>query len=173
MPEEDRPSPAERSGPAAPPTFGTAVKPRTPLHRAWNRFINDPSSPRNAVILIVVADLATVVLGGVIIWGVDREEYAELPTAFWYILQTITTVGYGDVTPAEPAGRFIGAAIMLLGIAFLSILTATITSSFIEARQAARRIERDAEEAANWSALQGRLDEVLERLERLERRDDR
>jgi voltage-gated potassium channel len=168
----DRPTPGETGRDDA-PRFAAAVKPRTPLHRAWNRFINDPASARNAIILIVVADLATVLVGGAIIWGVDREEYADLPTAFWYILQTITTVGYGDVTPADPAGRAIGAAVMLLGIAFLSILTATITSSFIEARQAARRIQRDAEEAANWAALQVRLDEVMERLDRLERRDDR
>ena len=98
----------------------------------------------------------------------DREEYAELTSAFWYILQTITTVGYGDVTPVEPVGRAIGATVMLLGIAFLSILTATITSSFIEARQAERRSQQDAEAAANWSALQGRLDEVIERLDRIE-----
>ncbi len=57
---------------------------------------------------------------------------------------------------------------MLLGIAFLSILTATITSSFIEARQAERRAQQDAEEAANWAALQGRLDELIERLDRIE-----
>ena len=57
---------------------------------------------------------------------------------------------------------------MLLGIAFLSILTATITSSFIEARQAERRTRQDAEEAANWAALQGRLDELIERLDRIE-----
>ena len=57
---------------------------------------------------------------------------------------------------------------MLLGIAFLSILTASITSAFIEARQAGRLAQQRALEAANWTALQVRLDEVLDRLERIE-----
>ncbi len=89
--------------------------------------------------LIVIANLATVVVGGVVIWLVDRRDFEHLTEAFWYILQTITTVGYGDVTPIEPVGRLVGAAVMLLGLAFISILTATITSSLIEARQAERR----------------------------------
>ena len=44
-------------------------------------------------------------VGGGILWLVDRREYSSLTEAFWYILQTITTVGYGDVTPdrAGPA----------------------------------------------------------------------
>ena len=90
-------------------------------------------------------------------------------TAFWYILQTITTVGYGDVTPIEPVGRVVGATVDAAGIAFLSILTATITSWSIEARQAERRSRQDAQAAANWSALQGQLDELIERLDRIER----
>ena len=47
-------------------------------------------------------------IGGTIIWLLDRQEYEHLTEAFWYTLQTITTVGYGDVTPARthrPARR--------------------------------------------------------------------
>ncbi len=139
-----------------------------PLHRASNRFISDPSSARNAIYLIVAADVLVVFIGGFIIWTFDRQEYENLTTAFWYILQTVTTVGYGDVTPVEPIGRLIGGVVMLLGIATLSILTASITSSFIEARQAAHRIDEEAEEDARWTALDARLDAIVARLDRLE-----
>ena len=125
----------------------------TPLHRAMNRFTSDPSSARNAIVLIVIADLAAVLLGALVIWTVDRREYEQFTTAVWYILQTVTTVGYGDVTPTEPIGRFIGGAVMLLAIASLSILTASITSAFIDARQAARREERDDLDQARWAEL--------------------
>ena len=140
----------------------------TPLHRAMNRFTSDPSSARNAIVLIVIADLAAVLLGALVIWTVDRREYEQFTTAVWYILQTVTTVGYGDVTPTEPIGRFIGGAVMLLAIASLSILTASITSAFIDARQAARREERDQLDQARWAELNGRLDDLVERLDRLE-----
>ena len=61
---------------------------------------------------------------------------------------------------------------MLLAIASLSILTASITSAFIDARQAARRDDDATTEDARWAALAGRLDAVIERLDRLERQDD-
>jgi len=130
--------------------------------------VTDPASTRNAIVLIVAVDLGIVLLGGTIIWLFDRQEYAQLGEAFWYTLQTITTVGYGDVTPTEPVGRFVGAAVMLLGIAFLSILTATITSSFIDARQAARRAEEAGDDRADRVRLDARLDALNDRFDRLE-----
>ena len=151
----------------------SAAKRRTPIGRAWVRFVTDPASTRNAIVLIVVANLTIVVIGGVIVWLVDRREFEQLLDAFWYTLQTITTVGYGDVTPTDPSGRLVGAAVMLLGIASLSILTATITSSFIEARQADRLADEAAEERATRASLEARLEEVIERLDRMEQRANR
>jgi voltage-gated potassium channel len=158
----------ERGSPPAAET--PSARRRTPFARALDRFLSNPSSGRNAILLIVLADLVTVVIGGAIIWTVDRQEYAQLTEAFWYILQTITTVGYGDVTPTAPIGRFVGAAVMLLGIAFLSILTATITSSFIEARQSERLARDRADELAHRARLEAQLAELIARLDRLERR---
>ena len=141
---------------------------RTPFRYAKSLFVTDPSSTRNAIVLIIAADLGAILIGGTIIWLLDRGEYEHLTEAFWYTLQTITTVGYGDVTPVEPIGRLVGAVIMLLGIAFLSILTATITSSFIDARGAARRADETSAERAAEAQLDARLGELLERFDRLE-----
>jgi voltage-gated potassium channel len=141
---------------------------RTPIGRAKNRFASDPASTRNAIILIVAVDLGIVLVGGTIIWLLDRQEYENLGKALWYTLQTITTVGYGDVTPTEPIGRLVGALIMMLGIAFLSILTATITSSFIDARQAARRAEEAIDDSADEARLEAQLAALNDRFDRLE-----
>jgi voltage-gated potassium channel len=162
----DQPDPVTAADPGVPPS-----KSRTPLGRAWDRFMSDPASSRNAILVIITAQLAIVLLGGIVIWLVDPAEFDELTKAFWYILQTVTTVGYGDVTPTEPAGRAVGAVVMLLAIASLSILTAIITSAFIEARQVARRAREGTEEAAHWARLEARLDDVVERLDRLQRAD--
>ena len=62
---------------------------------------------------------------------------------------------------------------MLLGIASLSMLTATITSSFVEARQAGRLADAAAEDRATRASLEARLEEVIERLDRMEQRASR
>ncbi len=118
--------------------------------------------------MIVMANLTTIVIGGLAVWTLDRAEFEHLTEALWYSLQTVTTVGYGDVTPTDPTGRLVGALIMLLGIGFLSITTAWITSSFVDSRQADRRARSDAEEASRWSRLEARLDAMTEQLARLE-----
>lgn len=52
--------------------------------------------------------------------------------ALWWTIVTITTVGYGDITPTTLGGRIIGAVIMVLGIGILGMFTATIASVFVE-----------------------------------------
>jgi voltage-gated potassium channel len=61
-------------------------------------------------------------------------------------IQTLTTVGYGDVVPGNAWGRVLGGFVMVLGITFLSFLTATVTSLFVssdteEVEAALKRIE--------------------------------
>ena len=113
------------------------------------------------------------VIGGLVIWLVDPHDYPDPWLAFWYVLQTITTVGYGDATPTDPVGKSVGAVIMLVSIASLSILTAFITSAFVEARQAERRASSDADEAANRARLEARLNDLVDRLERIEQQGRR
>ncbi len=54
--------------------------------------------------------------------------------AFWWSFVTITTVGYGDITPSTIGGRIIGVVVMVFGIGILGMFTATIASAFVETR---------------------------------------
>jgi len=56
----------------------------------------------------------------------------RLATAIYYGVVTITTVGYGDYSPSTPAGRIVAIVLMLFGMVFVSMLTATIASIFVE-----------------------------------------
>jgi voltage-gated potassium channel len=163
----------DRDPAASPPPIVRRAPGRVPVGRAWNNFIVHPASVRRAIRVIIAAYVTAMLLGGLVIWLVDPRDYPDIWLAFWYVLQTITTVGYGDATPTDPIGRAVGAVIMLVSIATLSILTAFITSAFVEARQAERRVRSDADEAANRERLEARLNDLVERLERIEQQGRR
>jgi len=82
--------------------------------------------------------------------------------ALWWAIVTVTTVGYGDVVPVNGVGRVVGAVFMLEAIAFVAIVTAAITSSFVErARQ--ERAEKSA------TSLDAQLADITDRLEQIQR----
>ena len=67
--------------------------------------------------------------------GIAYFECLSWADSLWWTIVTITTVGYGDISPASSGGRVIGVLLMLFGIGFLGILTATLASTFIEERR--------------------------------------
>src|SRR5437867_6990372 len=101
------------------------------IERSFARFLSKPPSVRAASTTIVVATAAVVVLSGILMRFVDHKEYANVWVGMWWAMQTVTTVGYGDVTPAATSGRIVATVVMLQGIAFLAIVTAAITSTFV------------------------------------------
>jgi voltage-gated potassium channel len=141
-----------------------------PLDRAMQRFDEEPTSARRGMIAIVIAIVTTVVVGGVAMWLVDRHEYPDLGVAIWYVLQTVTTVGYGDVAPKDPVGRVVGGVIMVLAVAFLAMVTASITSTFFESRQQTRRAQMRADDAEHRARLEAQFEHLLTRLDAIERR---
>ena len=84
-------------------------------------------------------------------------------------MQTVTTVGYGDVTPENVAGRFVAGAVMLAGVALLAIVTPAVTSSFAARVQELRGAEDATEDDVAEQRLDARLHDITARLERLER----
>ncbi|ONH29546.1 potassium channel family protein [Pseudofrankia asymbiotica] len=108
------------------------------LRRVLRRYTTQPLSARRAMRVIIAATTLTVVIGGVLIRLVDERSVPNVGVGMWWALQTATTVGYGDVVPSTSAGRLIGSFIMLESIAFLAIVTAWVTSSFVRRAQLER-----------------------------------
>lgn len=83
----------------------------------------------------------------------------------WWTVTTVTTVGYGDLSPQTDAGRAIAMVVMFSGIGFVAMLTAAVAEKFVR-----RDVEAEVEVAsAGHDEVLARLDEICERLERLER----
>jgi voltage-gated potassium channel len=139
------------------------------IERRLSRFLREPVSVRSATSVIVVATLVIVVVGGAAIRALDHHEYASIWEGMWWALQTVTTVGYGDVTPESVPGRFVAAAVMLAGVALVAIVTAAVTSSFVARAQAQRRAEHATEEDLAEQRLDDRLEDITARLDRVER----
>jgi voltage-gated potassium channel len=136
--------------------------------RRFEAFRRDPLSVRNAMAVIVAATLVSVLVGGVLITLADPEEFPDLATGLWWALQTVTTVGYGDVTPENTSGRLVGALFLLEAIAFVTIVTAVITSSFVERARQERIADSEPAEAADMKQLTAQLAEITSRLDRIQ-----
>jgi voltage-gated potassium channel Kch len=135
-----------------------------PVDRGVSRFMREPVSVRHAASVIVGATTLVVLASGVAMRLLDHEEYPNVTRGFWWAMQTVTTVGYGDVTPRHLSGRIVAVIVMLWGIAFVSILVASITSAFVA------RAEREQTAALEGreESQDARLDELAARLERME-----
>ena len=63
------------------------------------------------------------------------EEDRPFHDAVWWAIVTLTTVGFGDISPTSLGGRLIGIVLMFFGIGVLGTFTATIASAFVQQRQ--------------------------------------
>src|SRR5262245_5350948 len=146
--------------------------PRVPrpnlIERRMSRFLRAPPSVRTAAGVIVTATAVVVVVGGGLMRLLDHGEYPNIWVGMWWALQTVTTVGYGDVTPEHTSGRIIATFVMLEGIAFLTIIIAAITSTFVARAQAEREATEADEDQEFEQRIEAQLDDLAGRLDRVE-----
>jgi len=136
------------------------LRPTSLVERRMSKFMRSPPSVRLAASVIVTATALIVVAGGVLMRVFDHAEYGSIWIGMWWVLQTVTTVGYGDFTPNNTAGYLLTAFVLLEGVAFLTIITAAITSSFVARAQRERAAEAAADEAAGGANVAARLDSL-------------
>lgn len=119
-----------------------------------------------------VAASVVVVLGASAVLMLEAESGSEdanitnLGDALWWAATTVTTVGYGDRYPTTGIGRLIAVALMLVGIALLGVVTATIAAWFVDRL---REVEETAENTE--TTLQQVLAELREVRARFDAQD--
>jgi voltage-gated potassium channel len=127
------------------------------MPRRIERFLTS----RHVFLRLIVTTVALVIAAGVLISIIDREEFPNVWLGMWWAIGTVTTVGYGDVVPVQPQGRIIAAAVMIVGITFLSLITATVASVLMH-RAGGHAPGEETEVAAALERIERRL-ESLER----------
>jgi voltage-gated potassium channel len=83
----------------------------------------------------------------------------DLGDAVWWAMTTVTTVGYGDVTPVSGEGRVVAVALMIAGVSLLGVVTATLASWIVE--------KVSEEDTANQLATASHIEELREEIRKL------
>jgi len=120
-----------------------------------------PLTARRAAAIIACYTFVITVAGGVVAWLTDRDDFQSLGAGLWWSLQTVTTVGYGDVVPTSTGGRVIGSIVILSGIGFVTVITAAVTAALVESARTRAR-------GAPPRDLSEQLEEISARLSAIE-----
>ena len=105
------------------------------------------ANARSVVLGLSLTFVALSFAGAIVIRIVDPDNFPSLGLAIWWAIQTVTTVGYGDVVPTTAVGQVIGGIEMVIGISFIAFLTAGVTSIVIQRGSAtAQAVERAHDE---------------------------
>lgn len=103
---------------------------------AFSNVIKVVKSKSSILISSSIVVLVLMVISSVIMYNfeseVQPETFRNAFSGFWWTLNTITTVGYGDIYPVTLAGRILSGVISILGIGLVAVPTGIITSGFVE-----------------------------------------
>ena len=124
------------------------------------RSIERVLTSRHVFARLILTTVALTILFGVLIWLFDRKEFPSVWLGMWWAIQTVTTLGYGDIVPTQITGRLLAAATMIVGIGFLSLITATVASVLVT-----RATQGVSNEEADLMAALKRVEQRLESLE--------
>ncbi|WP_062202001.1 potassium channel family protein [Demequina salsinemoris] len=108
--------------------------------------------------------------------GHEGAQITSFTDALWWAFVTVTTVGYGDFAPVTLTGRIVAGGMMLLGIALIGVVTASVAAWFVSVTAGEDEEKRDAEEASRderaFKAAEQRQEELAARIGALEAKID-
>ena len=134
----------------------------TRLERRLDRVLAHATRPRGAAVVIATVSTSITVGAGLLMTVADRDSFPSIGSGLWWAVQTVTTVGYGDHVPENVAGRLVASLVMLIGIGFLTVITAAITSTFVS------RSREEQPSSGPATTTEEQLRQIAERLERIE-----
>ena len=80
------------------------------------------------VLVLIIGSIMYLVEGG------TNQNFSSIPRSIYWAIVTLTTVGYGDITPITAIGQFFSAVVMILGYAIIAVPTGIVSSEFIQSQ---------------------------------------
>ena len=117
-------------------------------------------TPAVAIQIIVVYSLSVVLVGALTMWLVDDDNFPNFGVSLWWAVQTVTTVGYGDVVPTTVAGRVVAAVVMLTGIGLITVVSGAVAGGLMQTVRRKRGVDPEARLRAELEAIHRRLDDL-------------
>ena len=137
------------------------------------RRVQKIANARSVVVGLAFTFVVLAFVGAIVIMIVDEKNFPSYGLALWWALQTITTVGYGDVVPTTTAGRVVGGAEMVLGVSFIAFVTAGVTSTVIQRSGAGARETERLQQAEDTQKIVDAMTETRAAIAALDSRLDR
>ncbi len=93
------------------------------------------AASRIKITVFLASVLTLAVLLGAIMYLIEGAEsgFTSIPMSVYWAIVTLTTVGYGDISPATPLGQAVASVVMLLGYAIIAVPTGIVTAEFARA----------------------------------------
>jgi voltage-gated potassium channel len=148
------------------------MEPHIPGRPLERRIRRKGLRPRYAAYLIVASWSVGVVVFAVVERLVDPGTFPNIWLGMWWAIQTVTTVGYGDVVPGSTAGKVIATILMLGGLSLFAVVTGAITSAFVAERQRDARSSEEDPVMQKLNEVSAQLAAMKADLARIERRTD-
>lgn len=106
-------------------------------------------------ILLLVTIIGSVMY---LVEGGQNESFSSIPRAIYWTIVTLTTVGYGDITPVTELGQFLSAFIMLLGYAIIAVPTGIVSAEMVAS---VRQVPRNNTQACRYCGREGHSDDAV------------
>ena len=137
-----------------------------------DRRVRRIANARSVTVGLALTFVGLAFVGAIVIRIADAHNFPSLGLAVWWALQTVTTVGYGDVVPTTGAGRLVGGIEMVIGVSFIAFLTAGVTSTVVQRGQAGAEEAEEAREERDLQTIVDALTQITRAIRDLDKRLD-
>ena len=113
--------------------------------------LNSVLENRGKIIAFLSTVLTVVIIIGTLMYIIEGSEngFTSIPKSIYWAIVTVTTVGFGDISPQTGLGQFLASLLMLIGYSIIAVPTGIVSSGFIRESMA-----KDSKEKGNQDAIQ-------------------
>ena len=123
--------------------------------------VNALFASRNKIFVFLFAvNLLVIIIGSImyLIEGGANPDFSSIPRSVYWAIVTLTTVGYGDITPVTEVGQFLSAVVMILGYAIIAVPTGIVSAEMVNSGS---RPSKTNTQACRYCGMEGHDDDAI------------